>query len=361
MRLLGEDDLEDLALGAAILGTGGGGSPTVGVLFAREEIRARGPVTVVELDEVPDEALVVPAAGIGSPTIIVEKLFSGSEALRAFEALQEYLGRTITHTVSAEAGGLNSVVPFAVAARLGLPIVDADFIGRAFPEIQMCLPTLYGISAGPLALADEKGNTTIVRGRDNHWTERLTRAACVEMGCMGVGALYAQSGSELKRSAVGGTLGLAQELGRLVREARADHRDPIAAALERLGGVRLFRGKIVDVDRRTVGGWTRGEARVEGVDGDAGSTLTIAFQNEHLVARHDGTVVASVPDLIFTLDSETGEAITTEELRYGFRVTVGASPCDPRWRSPEGLALAGPRYFGYELDYVPVEELAASP
>ena len=56
------------------------------------------------------------------------------------------------------------------------------------------------------------------------------------------------------------------------------------------------------------------------------------------------------------MDAENGGPITTEELRYGFRVTVIATPCDARWRTPAGLELAGPRYFGYDVDYVPVED-----
>jgi len=35
---------------------------------------------------------------------------------------------------------------------------------------------------------------------------------------------------------------------------------------------------------------------------------------------------------------------------------VIATPCDRRWRTAAGLELAGPRYFGYEIDYVPVEQ-----
>jgi DUF917 family protein len=69
-------------------------------------------------------------------------------------------------------------------------------------------------------------------------------------------------------------------------------------------------------------------------------------------------VLASVPDLIMVLDAETGDATTTEDLRYGFRVAVTAAPCDDRWRTEAGLELVGPRYFGYDFDYVPIEERA---
>jgi uncharacterized protein len=78
--------------------------------------------------------------------------------------------------------------------------------------------------------------------------------------------------------------------------------------------------------------------------------MALHFQNEHLVAEIDGTAVATTPDLIIVLDTESGEPITTEALRYGHRVSVLAAPADERWHSPEGIALVGPRYFGYDLD-----------
>ena len=86
------------------------------------------------------------------------------------------------------------------------------------------------------------------------------------------------------------------------------------------------------------------------------ATLRLSVQNEHLVAVRDGRVVASVPDLIMVLDSDSAEPVTTEEIRYGFRVSVLAAPCDPRWRTEAGLALVGPRYFGYDFDFIGVEE-----
>ncbi|MCC6223355.1 MAG: DUF917 domain-containing protein [Thermoleophilia bacterium] len=356
MRLVAEGQLEDLALGAAILGTGGGGNPYVGLLLAQQAIREFGPVTVVSVDEIADDALVAPAAMMGAPTILVEKLPRGTEIVHAFEALQDVLGRPVTHTTSAEAGGINSLIPFVVAARTGLPLVDADLMGRAFPEIQMVIPTLYGIPASPFVLADEKGNTVTLETVDNHWTERFARSVTIDMGCAAMVSLYPLTGRQLREATVWGTLGLCEELGRLVRETRAAHGDPVAAIVERLAAYRIFTGKITDVARRTEGGFARAEARIEGADDDTGSELTVSAQNEHLVAIRDGAVLATVPDLIVMLDSDSGQPITTEELRYGFRVDVVAAPCDPRWRSPSGLAVVGPRYFGYDVDYVPIEE-----
>ena len=121
-------------------------------------------------------------------------------------------------------------------------------------------------------------------------------------------------------------------------------------------GYLIWRGKVGDVQRRTETGFARGEAAITGVDEYDGRTLRIAFQNEFLIAQTDDAVLATTPDLITILDDETGEPITTEGLRYGFRVSVLSMPCDPRWRTPEGLAVVGPGYFGYDIPYVPIEE-----
>lgn len=360
MRRVGADQLDDLVVGAAVLGTGGGGNPYLGALLAKQVIREHGPVELVTIAEVPDDALVVATAGMGAPTVGVEKLPRGDEPVRALQALQSYLGRPITHTVSIEAGGSNSTVPLRVGAMLHIPVVDADGMGRAFPEIQMVTPTLYGVSATPMALADEKGNTAIIDTIDNHWAERLSRSITIDMGCVAKIALYPLCGHQLTQAMIPGTISLAEELGRLIRQQRAAHGDPITAIVRRLGGYRLFDGKINDVERRTETGFAKGQARIAGTGPDAGSALALRFQNEHLVAVRDDQVVASVPDLIIVLDAETGGPITTEELRYGFRVTVIAAPCDLRWRTSQGLALVGPRAFGYDLDYLPVEERFAS-
>lgn len=354
MREIDVSQLADIARGAAVLGTGGGGDPYVGRLLAEQALREHGPVTLLDPSEVPDDAVVAPAALMGAPTVMLEKLPRGDEATNALRALERLLGVTVTHTVSLEAGGLNSIVPFIAAAELGLPLIDADGMGRAFPELQMVLPTLGGVQATPMAMADERGNSAVLHTTGNVWAERLARAVTVEMGASSAVSLYALDGRQVKDHMVAGTITLCEEVGRAIRVARDEHRDPVAAAVARLSARVLFTGKVTDVARRTVAGFARGEATLAGLGAEQDVTFSLSFQNEHLIAVRDGVVVASVPDLICVLDTETGEPVTTEMLRYGLRVTVLGAPCDPRWQSPEGLALAGPRYFGYDHDYVPI-------
>lgn len=356
MQLIDEAALEELALGAAVLGTGGGGDPYIGKLMARQAIREHGPVELLTLDELDDDDLIVPTAMMGSPLIMVEKMPNGDDIIHAFETVGKYLHKPAKATMSIEAGGLNSVLPIYVAARLRIPMVDCDGMGRAFPEIQMVTHTLHQISATPMALSDERGNTVVLETIDNHWTETFARSVAVDMGAMAMIALYAADVRSVRAATIHGTMSRAREIGRVIQSARRHEEDPVDTVREALGAYVVIKGKISDVERRTSGGFARGDAHIEGLDGYAGQRAHLSFQNENLVARLDGDFVVTVPDLITVLDIDTGEPITTEALRYGFRVAVIAFPCDDKWRTPAGLELVGPRYFGYDVDYVPVEE-----
>jgi uncharacterized protein len=352
MRMVTADDLADLARGAAVLGTGGGGDPHVGRLLAEAALREHGPVPLVDVDEVGDDAVVLPVAMMGAPTVMVEKLPSADQVGTAVQALARYLGRTPTHIACIEAGGVNSTIPFVAAAQLGLPLVDGDGMGRAFPELQMVLPTLAGIAATPMAIVDEKGNRGVLDTVDNYWAERLARTATIDMGCSSIISLFAMSGAQLREAWVPGTLSLCDRIGATIARARAEHADPVDAVAGVLDARLLHTGKVVDVARRTATGFARGEGVIEGVGEDAGHRLLLHFQNEHLLAERDGVVHATTPDLIIVLETDTGEPITTEGLRFGQRVSVLAAPCDPRWHTDGGLALVGPRYFGYDTDPV---------
>jgi DUF917 family protein len=182
ITLLNHDALEEIALGATVLGTGGGGDPTLGKLMAQQAVARHGPVQLLPLDEVPDDGWIIPTAMMGAPTVLVEKIPSGTEVLDAYRMLERRLQCKAVATVSAEAGGVNSMIPMVVAASLGVPLVDADGMGRAFPEIQMVVPTLHGVSATPMAIADEKGNQVLLETPDNFWTERLARTVTIQMG-----------------------------------------------------------------------------------------------------------------------------------------------------------------------------------
>ena len=357
------NDLPDLARGAALLGTGGGGDPYIGLLLVSEELRRGRTIELLRTDEVDDNALVVASAFMGAPTVVVEKIPSGDEPVTALRALEQRLGRKVDAIIPMECGGLNSMIPLLVAARAGIPIVDGDGMGRAFPELQMETFSVYGVAGSPIAICDSNGYTTVIdTGTDNHQMEWLARGVTIRMGGVSYIAEYPMTGIEVKRTAIPGTMSLALQLGRCIREAREQHRDPFEALSQALqqsiygSGRVLLEGKVIDVERRSSDGFVRGTATIGSYDGD--TTVTLTFQNEHLVAHQDGRVVAIVPDLISVLDAQTANPITTEALRYGQRVKIFAMSTPAIMRSPEALEVFGPQAFGLSDPWTPVEELA---
>lgn len=352
-----EPMLDALAIGAGILGTGGGGNPYNGKLESREQLRQGKTIRVVSLEELPDDAFVTSVGGMGAPIVSVERLHRGDEPLRAMRALERHLGRQFTHVIPGEIGGANSMAPMIVAARTGLPVIDGDGMGRAFPELQMDTFTIYGVRPTPGALGDPRGHEVIFDGIDDAETlERYARAVTIQMGGAAGYAFPPMTAEETRRTTIPGTVTLAIAMGEAVLAARRGHANPVDAALDVAGGQRLFHGKIVDVERRLVGGFARGVLQLDGSGPDSGRTLRIDFQNENLIARDgEGAVLAVVPDLICIVDEDTAEPITTEIVRYGLRVVVVGIPAPAMLKTPEALKVIGPAAFGYpDVPYEPM-------
>ncbi|WP_093174318.1 DUF917 domain-containing protein [Sinosporangium album] len=352
-RFLTLDDVAPLARGCAVLGTGGGGDVRSAALAAGRAIREYGEVPLVGLDDLDDGDLILPLGSIGAPTVGHEMIHGDDEPELIRREAERLFGRAPAAVMPSEIGGGNGVHPVAWAARLGLPLLDADGMGRAFPEVQMVSMFVAGLPPTPIVMADVVGNVTTVRPVDGLWAERIARAVCVAAGSSALMADYILPVGEARGAVIEGTVGLALALGRAVERTAA----PLAALAAELGAKILVNGKITDLRRETTGGFARGTVTITGVGEDRDRALTLEIQNENLVATEDGRVLATVPDLIGIVDTQTASAVQTEGLRYGQRVSVLAWPCDPLWRTPRGIATAGPRAFGYDLDYIPLEDI----
>lgn len=170
-----------------------------------------GPVKLIDIDQLPDDALVVPVCMMGAPTVMTEKLPQGDERINAFRALEKLLSRKIDAVLCGEAGGVNSTTPFVVASMAGLPLVDGDGMGRAYPELQMVTFSMHGVSATPMVLL----------------------------------AFYSMSGATAKKAIVRGTLTLCAALGQTLREAKAAHVDPVTAIVDKLQAKVIFHGRVI--------------------------------------------------------------------------------------------------------------------
>lgn len=360
--LVGPAEAEEIALGAGILGTGGGGNPYMGKLRLLQELKRGARVEVIDPSDIEDEAVAIAVSGMGAPTVSVEKPEWGREFYEAFMALERHTHTRAVAVVPGEIGGANSITPLIVSAQSGLPCVDCDPMGRAFPELQMDTFSIYGVPPSPCALCDDKRNILVLdHAISPQWAEQIFRAATIAMGGHAGLAMPYLTGEQIKRTGIWHTMSLARTIGQAVLAARAHKESPIDAVLQVAGGTSLFAGKIVDVERRTVTGFARGTLTILGHGSWSGEEMRIDFQNENLIAWRDGEPEVTVPDLICILEEATGEPIGTEMLRYGLRVAVLGLPADEKLKTDRALAWVGPGAFGYDVPYRPLTVGVAAP
>lgn len=223
----------------------------------------------------------------------------------------------------------------------------------------------------------------MTRSPDDKIIDQTLRAPSIEMGYY-VGFCAKPTSTELvHRWAVKNTLSQAWRIGRCIAWASRDNTVSTVTEqiIEEMGGGDsakiLFRGKIVDVERRLFRGHSHGEVVIKHVSTEdsqeqngtaaglpavaTGGELRIPFMNENLLARHrreDGseTVIAAIPDLISIINSANGKALGIGEYRYGVLVNVIGVACSPVWNGNEkGLKAGGLAAFGYDdIAYCPL-------
>ncbi len=347
MRVLSIEDLDFLATGCAVLGSGGGGNPSNERLMARHAFEKYGAPSLVDVASLLPEDLILPLAVMGAPLVALEKLPSGREFEAVFESVKKRVGRAPTILMPAEIGGANGFAALSIAAKLNLPLLDADLMGRAFPQLQMTSCTVRNVPSSPAYLADSRGNTAVVEAGSAQMVENIARHITVSMGSScGVGFAL-QSGSTAKQTVIPGSLSQAIELGKAIALAAKAGEDPVQAIVDHSQGICLGTGTITAIDQSIQKGFLEGSVTVVGQEG----AFRLFYQNEYLLAEKEGVALACTPDILVLLERESGTPITAESLRYGLRVALIALPAPAIWQSEEGLKLVGPQCFGYDIEY----------
>ena len=351
-------------MGAVFLATGGGGDPYVPRLMAQRVIDEHGPVDLIAVEDLDDDAYVVGIGGVGAPTASLELLPSLDDAAQILEIFEEHVGRKVDAVVSFEIGGANSLIPIVAAAGRGIPVVDGDGMGRALPEAQMMTYPIAGVAPTPAVALDYEGNYATLTTGNTLTYERHIRSLAQAMGGMITTAEHPMSGAELKEAIVPDTISFSIEIGRVLREHRGNARDTFKPLQDAFDGsiygdlFHLCSGKVTDYSSRIVGGYDVGEAVIEPFDGNL-PPVRLSVKNEFLTAFAGDQLMASVPDLITILDFETSMPINAERLRYGQRVTVLGVGCPDFYRSETALRVVAPRCFGFDFEFDPIERLQA--
>jgi DUF917 family protein len=330
------------------------------------------PLEWVDVEDIPDDVWTVTPYGMGSIAPVkqetldeiersgLEDRYGDRSMEEAVKELGNYLGKPIGCLVAAELGAGNTPAPLVTGARLGIPVVDGDYAGRAIPDEMQGTPYLYGKHSWPFASVDKWGNIAIVKYTTNpHMLERIGKMLAVAAYGSTTMAATPLPGHEMKDILVPGTLTRCLALGRGMRQAREAGRDPIDAALEATGGWRLFEGTVTGKDWEDRGGYMFGTTHLQGTGDYEGQTLDVWFKNENHVSWLNDEPWVCSPDLV-TLAYRDGEGTTNTLIKKGDRIVAVGIKGLEAFRTEFGLNEAsGPRYFGFDIDYTPIEELMA--
>lgn len=350
MKKLDVDQLDDLAIGSAILGSGGGGDPFFDYMMTRFQIEKNGPVPLISFSDLKPDDVIAPIGMMGAPSAQKEKFANGTEFEKLFEVLADTLGKKVTVTMAFEVGGGNGFVPLTVASRLGLRVLDADTMGRAFPQAQMSTCNLFGVSCSPGFITDALGNTVSIYAENCYRLEKIGRQVAVAMGSAAAFCFYPFTADQARGCTIPKSITKAISIGKAHREARLNGQDPTQSILKLCKGVLIGSGTITDIDMQISNGFLNGKVVIR----NKNDTIDVAFQNEYLVAKCNGKIEATTPDILTILEQETGAPVMSEALQYGLKVNLIALPAPSMWTTPAGLAIVGPRHFGYETDYSPI-------
>jgi len=361
------EDIDDFLCGADIMAVGGSGDPKVASGLLHDDLDRGLTVGWSPLD--------VTAGGLYCTTCYcgsaapesfgaraeADLLAPGGRLARPLQAavteLEDYLGQPIAGLIPLETGGINAGGTIDAAANLGKVLVDGDYAGRAIPELTTTTPHLFGVAVLPWAFVDEFGNRLVMRqAASDEFAERLGKfLALGSFGTIGC-ALVPLTAQQVSEIYIPGTLSECLALGQAIRAAREQGGDPVAAAADALAGWVLFRGTLTKREWKNTG-YLEGTHEITGEGEFAGQVLKIWFKNENHVSWLDGKPYVTSPDLIEVCDAATGEPLSNTYLTEGAQVAVvGRRRRDP-FDSPRGLEVLGPRHFGFDIDFTPIETL----
>ncbi len=366
-----ETDARDFVRGCTFMGTGGGGPQDVGLRYLLEDLEDGLELGWIDPMSIPDDALTCMSLFMGSiapakPEIKKEMAEKGlcketveREMAASIEGLAARMGvEKFDALVPFELGGINTPAPVDAAARLKMHVVDGDYSGRALPEMPQASPMLYDFNLTPVVSCDRWGNVlTIEKSVNSQMVEVFGKGfstnamvICAESGLV-------IKGKDMKKAIIPGTLTKCLNLGRAIRQAREAGDDPVKAAMEAADAWQLFEGIVSGKSWIDSAGYLIGDCTIKGTGKFEGHTFKFWYKNENHVSWLDGKPYVCSPDLIEVVDAKTAEPITNTDIREGNHVAVLGMKGNAQFRTEKGLSILSARYFGYDYDYVPIEDL----
>jgi len=250
-----------------------------------------------------------------------------------------------------ELGGAATASALATAAWLDIPIIDADFVGRAVPEATQMLPAIHGFDLCPTAGSDAYGNETLIcKTVNRHMTERIGKfIASASFGLIGQATLLRQA-KTLKPFMLQRTLSNAAYVGKLLRNSKEKRSNLISELAEVIGSRPLIEGVVSNFNGYEKDGYYVGEIFIDGVNDYKNMQLKIWFKNENHIAWLNDNVKVTSPELISIVDRISGLPYINNQLKSGLNVIVFETPAHPEWHKGKALEAQTPRYYGFDID-----------
>ncbi len=373
--LRSEEEIQTFVRGCTFYGTGGGGSPDYGREILMSVLNSGKAIRVSDVTEVSDDVWTCSAYGMGSiaprtPKVLDEMkslgLANGSVDYKLREAIKElerYTNTEVSVIVPVEIGGANTPDPVATASLMGLEVVDADYTGgRACPAAVQTMIHLQGKSMFPLVSVDEWGDVVILKKTVNNMvSEKLGKLVSVlAYGNLAGNATWLLKGGEMKRFVTPGTLSRAFETGRRIDELRMGKTD-LQQFTRSISAHHLFQGKVISKEEENRDAeYYWGSYVLEGEEKFKGHTFKIWFKNENHMTWFDGRAYVTSPDLVTAIDSRSWEPAINPRIRKGDQLAVFGLKAMDAFRTGTALEFFGPKHFGFDVKYTPLENIAGS-
>jgi DUF917 family protein len=311
-----------LAQGAALLGSGGGQNAQVLLPSVQAALDGSKGIPLINVETLEDNALVVPVEYMGAPDPHAALILDGQDVEQLIKRVEGRFGQKVDAILTGEIGGANGLVGALIAARLNLPLVDGDNVGRALPMLTMNTPSLFGIKPTPAFLAGHGGNTIVeIDAPDVQTLETLCRALAVSLGGNAAFIYNVMRGSEAKKAIAKNTASQAINLGKKMSDGK------------NIGTI-LGSGKIQHVELERKDGFLRGEIAI-----DVGSEpMSIEVCNEFMAVRIAGRTLACAPEII-ALIANNHHVITSDSAKVGMSVVVYGLGAPPIWLQEAGLKV----------------------
>jgi hypothetical protein len=191
--------------------------------------------------------------------------------------------------------------------------------------------------------------------------EDITRAIALVSGGSNL-TVMSFKGKDIRESSVHGSYSKAIGVGKAILEARESGGDPVEGIVEEMRGYRIFEGELVA--RTTEGGFAFmwGNGWIKGTGGFEGKLFRFWYKNENQISWLDGEPYVTCPDPFTVIDRKTGEGLSNFRPNSwvpGKKVVVMGGRAPEIWRTERGLRIYNPRHFGFDIEYRPIEEMAA--